>query len=148
MATLSFSVVDATNADVVYALQNQCQEHPWSEANFRSSLRSPYFPFAVTIDDVVVGYYFGHQVLSDITLIDIGVSPNYRGQGIGKAMVEHLSQQALSRNAQEIWLEVRVSNATAIKLYQQADFEVIETRKDYYQSAAGKEDAFVMGKVL
>ena len=45
---------------------------------------------------------------------------------------------------QQIWLEVRESNATAINLYDNAGFILVEQRVNYYPSKKGKEDALIM----
>jgi len=43
-----------------------------------------------------------------------------------------------------IFLEVRVSNTAARALYAQAGFREIGTRRDYYPSHEGREDAIVL----
>ena len=48
----------------------------------------------------------------------------------------------------QLWLEVRESNAPAIALYQNSGFDVAGTRRDYYPSDKGREDALLMGSML
>lgn len=52
------------------------------------------------------------------------------------------------RQAEEAWLEVRVSNLPAISLYNEMEFEEIERRKNYYPLADGREDALIMRLIL
>jgi len=51
----------------------------------------------------------------------------------------------VSEAARILWLEVRVGNARAIKVYQSHGFELVGQRKAYYVAGRGKrEDALVM----
>jgi GNAT superfamily N-acetyltransferase len=51
------------------------------------------------------------------------VKPEYRGQGINKAILEALKQWAISRNIREIRLEVYEDNIVAKKAYEKAGFK-------------------------
>jgi ribosomal-protein-alanine N-acetyltransferase len=83
-------------------------------------------------------------VLDEVTLMDIVVSPSHQGKGLGKSLLQHLMDQCNQNNIQQIWLEVRESNAVAINLYDNAGFILVEHRVNYYPSAKGKEDAMIM----
>ena len=50
----------------------------------------------------------------------------------------------LAADVKTIFLEVRVSNFTAIRLYHNLGFEEIGNRRDYYQTEFGREDALIM----
>ena len=67
--------------------------------------------------------------------------PSRRRSGIGKALVNAAQREAESRGAGRLVLEVRVGNAAAIALYEQAGFRPVTTKKRYY---ADNEDALVM----
>ncbi|CAA6810394.1 MAG: Ribosomal-protein-S18p-alanine acetyltransferase (EC [uncultured Thiotrichaceae bacterium] len=45
-------------------------------------------------------------------------------------------------------MEVRPSNESAIRLYQNHGFNEVGLRKDYYPAKKGREHAVVMAKVL
>src|SRR5690606_37816461 len=97
----------------------------------------------------IAGFYVGHQVRDELTLIDIGVSPVARGKGLGRRLMEHFEQQCRQRGAQQLGLEVRESNSVAINAYQTFDFAEIEHRKNYYPAAGGGwEAAIVMSKMF
>lgn len=80
--------------------------------------------------------------------MDIGLAPSYRGQGLSYLLLEHFFAQCRAKAIEEVWLEVRVSNQGAIHLYQKNGFELIETRKNYYPCARGREDALIMKCLL
>lgn len=51
------------------------------------------------------------------------VKPEYRGQGINRAILEALKQWAISKNIREIRLEVYDENIVAKKAYEKAGFK-------------------------
>ena len=75
-------------------------------------------------------------------IISIAVLPEHRGKGLGRALIEKaLETMAKSYNAKSCYLEVRVSNEPAIKLYKKVGFEVQRTIRGYY---ADGENAYIM----
>ena len=71
----------------------------------------------------------------------IGVLPAYRRQGIGEALLQACEVQLTTPC---IRLCVRISNQTAIHLYERNGYNRVETWRQYYQD---KEDALVMEKI-
>jgi len=77
-------------------------------------------------------------------VVSIAVHPNYRRRGIGSAlMVEVLKRMKDLYNVDEAYLEVRVSNTPAIKLYEKLGFKIVKVIKYYY---ADGEDAYLMAR--
>lgn len=72
----------------------------------------------------------------------IGVLPEYRGRGIAAALLERC--EALLE-VPTVRLNVRVSNATAIRLYQRFGYQKVGLWPGYYQDG---EDALVMEKEI
>jgi len=90
-------------------------------------------------ENQIVGYIGIEKVLDEVHIINMAVHPDYRGQGIGKRLMQHVL------NEEEVFfLEVRISNENAKKVYERYGFKVINTRKGYY---ADGEDAFVMRRL-
>jgi ribosomal-protein-alanine N-acetyltransferase len=87
----------------------------------------------------VVGYIGIEKILDEVHIINMAVDPEYRKQGIGKRLMQHIL------NDEEVFfLEVRVSNENAKKIYENYGFKVINIRKGYY---ADGEDANVMRRI-
>jgi ribosomal protein S18 acetylase RimI-like enzyme len=72
----------------------------------------------------------------------IGILPEYRGRGIGRALLEACEQRL---NLPRVRLNVRVSNQIAIQLYQTSGYERAGLWPVYYQDG---EDALIMEKEL
>lgn len=72
----------------------------------------------------------------------IGVLPEYRGRGIGRALLEACERRL---DLPHVRLNVRLSNQVAIQLYQTSGYERAGLWPSYYQDG---EDALIMEKVL
>ena len=79
-------------------------------------------------------------------ILTVGVLPAARRQGIGEQLVQALVAEASRRRAIEVLLEVRMDNAAARQLYAKLGFEVIGTRRGYYEQ--GRVDAVVMRRAI
>ncbi len=75
-------------------------------------------------------------------LISIAVLEEHRGRGLGSRLLRRTIKIARERyHADSIYLEVRVSNVRAIKLYEKFGFRKVRIIPEYYRDG---EDAFVM----
>ena len=146
--TLTFQPISAGEHIDAFLIQTRCHVFPWSESMFSDCLSPPYFAYQLFCDNRVVGYYVGLNVAGEATLMDIGLDTSLRGKGLGNILLTHFVEQCKKRQCEEIWLEVRTSNSTAIALYDKFGFTCIETRKNYYQSVEGREDALIMKRGL
>ena len=63
----------------------------------------------------------------------IAVSPEMRGQGLGREMMTELLAEAERRAATRVFLEVRADNAVAQALYHDLGFIPVGVRAGYYQ---------------
>lgn len=143
-----FQQVLEENYDPAFKLQTACHSFPWSRGQFLDCLSPPYFSYQMCRGNSVIGYYVGLSVSVEATLMDIGIAKSERGKGLGRELLKHFLREANQRQAEEAWLEVRVSNTPAIQLYTDMEFEEIERRKHYYPAVEGKEDALIMRLIL
>jgi ribosomal-protein-alanine N-acetyltransferase len=90
----------------------------------------------------VVAYGGIWVILEDSHVTTIAVSPAFRGRKYGEVMLLHLLDQAMSRGASWMTLEVRESNTVAQALYRKYGFTTVSTRKGYYSD--NNENALVM----
>lgn len=133
-----------TDITSVTEIERQAHSHPWSEKLFLSNFGQRYFNHSLLYKDVVIGYFVASAVAGEVTLMNIAISPKYQGQGAGQYLLQALLNHARQSNQQEIWLEVRLSNQSAIHLYQKLGFVEVDIRKAYYPLESGREDAVIM----
>lgn len=90
----------------------------------------------------IVGYA-GLAAAGDLGDVQtIAVSPNQQGTGLGSRLLTDLLQHATAFECDEVFLEVRVDNTRAQKLYERFGFEPVGFRRGYYKP--GNVDALVM----
>ncbi len=97
------------------------------------------------VDGETVGYAGVMVIDTTADIQTIGVLPRFEGQGIGRAMLTELLDEARRRGAETVMLEVRADNPRAQQLYTRFGFARIHTRKRYYRDGV---DAWVMRLVL
>lgn len=90
----------------------------------------------------VIGYAGLWLMLDEAHITTIGVSPDYRGKGLGEFLLVGMIDIALELGSSFLTLEVRVSNTIAQNLYNKYTFKVSGTRKKYYTD--NNEDAYIM----
>ena len=77
-------------------------------------------------------------------LLNLCIDPAEQGRGWGGWLLRHLFGIARVRRAERMFLEVRPSNRTAVRLYEGHGFVHVGTRRGYYPAACGeREDARV-----
>lgn len=90
----------------------------------------------------IVGYGGLWLSVDEGHITTIAVDPTYRGRGIGELLLNGLTDQAMTMNADILTLEVRVSNVVAQQLYIKYGFKPFGTRPRYYTD--NSEDALIM----
>lgn len=96
-------------------------------------------------DGAVIGYLVGQIIFEMADLYYVAIHPEYRGNQFGKRLVEKFIEDTKVNGGEKISLEVRVSNQSAISLYEKFEFIKIGTRRRYY---ADGEDALLMNRNL
>lgn len=88
----------------------------------------------VTQHHAVLGYslLLTRRNSTNWRLYSIAIAPEARGQGIAKALMQHIIEYARSKQAQSMSLEVKSDNRSAIALYEQLDFAVVDVLAEYY----------------
>lgn len=129
----------------VLQIEVQAYAHPWTREHFLDALSCGYQAQMLVQDGRVLGYFVAMQGVGEAHLLNITVAPMHQGQGYARYLLELLNHWARSLNAQRVWLEVRVSNTRAIRLYEAFGYQRVNVRKAYYPAVGQqREDALVM----
>ena len=126
-------------------LEKECfPKEPWSYRMLADSFSCENFIGILCDDEGEVAGYGGVTVGYDTADIDnIAVAENYRGGGIGGAILEALVAAARERGVCKVFLEVRVSNSVAMSMYLKHGFKGVYARTRYYTDG---EDCLVMAR--
>ena len=133
----------------VLAVELRAYAHPWSQGNFVDALSSGHQAQLLMADDVLLGYFIAMKGVDEVHLLNITIAPEDQGRGWAWVCLDALALWARGQAAQCLWLEVRVSNVRAMKVYAAHGYKRVGTRKNYYPAAGGlREDAIVMSLKL
>ena len=121
---------------------------PWSRSMFAGELtKSSTFclgAYDTDTDGALIGYLIISRYVDAWHVMNVAVAPNYRGRGIATRLLEQLFEQTAGDGRRGYTLEVRVSNKSAIRLYEKLGFKARGVRRGYYTD--NREDALIMWK--
>ena len=135
--------------DGLVELETLSFQRPWSRQMLIDELSkvSVSEAFVVRLNqDSLVGYCSWRLIEGELYLNNLAIHPEHRRQGLARLLLMHLTQDATSRGVRSIMLEVRSSNAAALKLYGRMGFKRVGRRPDYYTNPV--EDAVLLSKSL
>jgi [ribosomal protein S18]-alanine N-acetyltransferase len=131
--------------DAIYRIELEGQSR-WSRSQFADELKLNFSNINVMENGgLIIGFAVVWNVADEIQLNNIGVKKEYRRNGLGTLMLDHII--ACTRYAgppRKIYLEVSVNNASALSFYRKNGFIEMGRRKNYYDSV----DAILMEREL
>jgi [ribosomal protein S18]-alanine N-acetyltransferase len=133
-----------TYADLpqVIAIERRAFPAPWSLAMFVLELSKPGgICLAASAHGRLAAYLVCSRYDTVWHIMNVAVDPELRNEGIGTALLERLLDEVGDRDARYT-LEVRTSNAGAIRIYERFGFRAAGLRRRYYQDNG--EDALIM----
>ena len=126
-------------------MEKMCFSDPWSVSAFEYELKNPLSVWLVAAEgQCVIGYVGSQTVIDESDVMNIAVLPQYRRQGVGERLICELITRLNDKGSKSLTLEVRVSNAPAIALYNKLGFQQVGRRPNYYRNP--KEDAYILRK--
>lgn len=134
--------------DAIMQIEPQIYPYPWTRGNFVDSLNSGYSAWVLLDKAQIFGYALTMMVLDEAHLLNLSIAKDYQKQGLGRYLLEKMVGIAKSNQMANMFLEVRVSNISAIALYENMGFNEMAIRRGYYPAANGREDAILMGLAL
>ena len=124
-------------------LEKAIFSQPWSEQGFLDALaRKENIFLAAEEAGELCGYLGMYQSLDEGEITNVAVKAEKRNAGIGFLLMQAAIEAAKQQQISQIILEVRVSNASAIHLYEKCGFVNCGIRKGFYDFP--KEDAYIM----
>ena len=137
-----------TDLDHIMSVMDAAFDPHWREAWTRqqveNSLAMPH-TYAIIFDkharllapgSEAAGFILARRAPGEEELLLIGVRPEVRNNGVGRALIEYFSDVARKEGAERVFLEMRANNP-AEKLYLSCGFEPIGRRANYYRTLDG-----------
>jgi [ribosomal protein S18]-alanine N-acetyltransferase len=143
MTAVNVRPLRPSDLDAVERIERVSYPTPWSRSMFAGELAKP--------SSVCLGAFQGEDMLGYLIvaryvdawhIMNVAVDEGFRGRGIARGMLERLFDLTIGDVERGYTLEVRVSNDTAIDLYQRLGFVETGVRRGYYTD--NREDALIM----
>ncbi len=104
--------------------------------------------YSIEVDGRSIGYIAFRKVLEEAELDQIVIDEQYRNQKMGYRSLLLWHRQLVSNNVKKVFLEVRLGNDPAVRLYQTLHYQRIGVRKNYYRVRDQLYDALLMELIL
>ena len=145
MSALALDRMRPEDLDEVLAIERASFTMPWSRGAFLYEMQQNRVArcwVARADDGHVAGYLCLWEVADEVHITNVAVRPSARRQGIARALLSSVIDNARARAFKIVVLEVRPSNHHALTLYESFGFRVVGRRHGYYYDTG--EDALVM----
>lgn len=135
--------MEARDIDAVLAIQSASPEAAqWKAGDYASSIHPDTSTWVAEHDSRVIGFLAARQILDETEILNLAVDPAFRGRGAGRMLLAEALARASEKGATKAYLEVRASNASAIRFYRCHGFVISGRRPHYYVEPS--EDALLL----
>lgn len=150
---INIQSVELSDIPTIAEMDKRCLPYDyWNEKSFEYAVNhlediSYRYIFLKAVDSQAqtMGYIVATVVAEDCEVQSIAVDVPFRRRNVAKRLLNQLFLEVFGI-ASNIYLEVRKSNTSALNLYQKVGFEILGSRKNYYDYP--REDAILMAKSL
>lgn len=135
----------ACDVEAASRLESKAFSMPWSARDFLEMVEADYADYYVAErEGQIIGCCGIRNIAGEGEITNVVVDAAYQNQGIGRKMMKYMLEKAAERGITVCTLEVRVSNAPAIRLYESLGFQGEGVRPRFYEKP--EEDALIMWK--
>ena len=142
-------VETAQDVDAVLEVEALSFTNPWTREMYLREMDNPRVSYIYVLrihggadEEVVVGFCSFWVVSDELHINNLAIKPDYRGHGMGTALLQHAMDTAARLGARRATLEVRRSNHAARQIYERLGFEIGGVRRNYYTNPI--EDALIL----
>ena len=153
MTTVELRRLALGDLDAIDEIERRAYPTPWSRSMFSGELAKPTSICLGAFEaadrengqgGALVGYLIVSRYVDAWHVMNVAVDPDHRGRGVATMLLERLFELTADDAQRGYTLEVRVSNAAAIALYERLGFTARGLRRGYYTD--NREDALIMWK--
>ncbi len=145
---MQFSDFEESDLSDIELIENEVHAYPWTRGNFLDSIKASHTCLMMKLNEEIIGYAVIMFVLDECNLLNICIKKSMQKKGYGSSLLREIIRRAGLSHSKTIYLEVRLSNHTAIYFYDKHGFNEMSIRKNYYRAKGGREDAVLMGLVI
>ena len=148
---MTLQIFELLNEDIdaILPLENELYHKPWQKKDYEYELNDNPFAYYLKLvnkDNQEIMGFIGFWIkFEQAEITKVSIAKKYQGYKLSKLLMADAEQRIRLAECENITLEVRVSNVVAINLYKSCGFNIVATRKKYYENG---EDAYLMLKEL
>ena len=133
--------------DAIERIENAVYPTPWSRSMFAGELAKPSSLSLGGFDPDsgrLIAYLIVSRYVDAWHIMNLAVHPGWRRVGVASRLLDDLFELTAGDRRRGYTLEVRISNTSAIALYERFGFDASGLRRGYYTD--NREDALIMWK--
>ena len=148
---MTLQILELLNEDIdaILPLENELYHKPWQKKDYEYELNDNPFAYYLKLIDKdsneIMGFIGFWIKFEQAEITKVSIAKKYQGYKLSKLLMADAENRIRLAECENITLEVRVSNVVAINLYKSCGFNIVATRKKYYENG---EDAYLMLKEL
>lgn len=143
---ISIRNMEESDLEAIHAISVRSFSSPWSLKAIQEEFHHPFaYYLTASQDNTLIAFIGAWLILDEVQITNIAVDPDYRRQGIANVLLRGMIKEMNAKQMAVIYLEVRLSNTAAIRLYESLAFKTTGLRKGFYPDG---EDALTMALFL
>jgi ribosomal-protein-alanine N-acetyltransferase len=135
------------DVEQVVAIEKRNFRDAWTRRAFLAEMASSPAsqPLVAAYNHEIIGYVVPWYVADEMQIANLAIREDFRRRGLARKILEYICEVAWQKGCRTAYLEVRRSNLSARRLYENFGFKEASVRRDYY---GPNEDALIMSKNL
>lgn len=123
---------DESNLDEIVKMEADYFTDKWSENSVKLQIENKKV-IVIKFGEIILGYCIFMIAADEGEILRIATCKNIRKAGLGKKLLSSVICEMKESGVNEVFLEVRAGNESAIALYKSIGFSEIGIRKGYYK---------------
>ena len=141
--SLTFTDIKKTSIEKINLLENEGFENFVNSAKINESFISKVEGFSIK-QRFYIGHIYANMVVDQADILSFIIKGKYRRQGFGTILFGKFISTLKSKGVKEFFLEVSDKNIGAQRFYNRFGFIKIGSRKNYYKTILGKQNAYLL----
>jgi [ribosomal protein S18]-alanine N-acetyltransferase len=140
---LTIRPIEWRDIDTILAIQQASPEvAQWTARDYARIVKGEMAGWVAEENAAVAGFLTARCVATDLEILNFAVSVDLRRRGFGTSLLREAVTWGRKSQVEKTFLEVRASNAAALRFYERQGFRVAGSRPRYY--TAPVEDALLL----
>ena len=141
--SLTFTDIKKTSIEKINILENEGFKNFVNTSKINKNFISKVEGFSIK-QRFYIGHIYANMVVDQADILSFIIKDKYRRQGFGTILLGKFISTLKSKGVKEFFLEVSEKNIGAQKFYNRFGFIKIGSRKNYYKTNLGKQNAYLL----